>query len=64
MTIFTGEETNEIREIINNLKETVLQQKKILTEIKQLYGIKHLANENMVSAQIVESTHELNKLND
>ena len=64
MTIFTGEETNEIREIINNLKETVLQQKKILTEIKQLYGIKHLANENMVSAQIVESTHELNKLNE
>ncbi|MEK6844947.1 MAG: hypothetical protein AABX44_01700, partial [Nanoarchaeota archaeon] len=63
MTIF-GEEETEFKELIDDLKETVLQQKSILTEIKQLYAIKHLENEKLVSEQIKELTRELNKLNE
>src|SRR3989338_2566679 len=64
MTIFAGKETNEMNGIINSLKETAAQQKNILTEIKRLYGIKHLEDENIVSQQIRELTQELNKLNE
>ncbi len=64
MTIFTGKETNELKEIIKDLKETVLREKNLLAEIKGLYGMKHLANESLISAQTRELTQELNKLNE
>lgn len=63
MAIF-GDEEIEFKELIDELKETVLQQKNILIEIKRLYGIKHLENESIVSEQIRELTQELNKLNE
>ncbi len=63
MTIL-GEETNEFKKLIENIKEKILQQKNILAEIKGLYGIKHLENENLISAQIKELMTELNKLNE
>lgn len=64
MTIFGGEETNEFKKLIEDLKEITLQQKNILAEIKRLYGIKHLENENLIFAQIKELIQELNKLNE
>ena len=61
MAIF--EETKS-KELIDELKETTLQQKNIIANIKQLYGIKHLENEKIISQQIKELTQELNKLNE
>lgn len=62
MAIF-GKNTNEFKELIEDIKETALRQKNILVEIKRLYGIKHLENENIISVQIKELMQELNKLN-
>ena len=63
MTIF-GEEEMEFKGLINELRDTALQQRNILTEIKQLHGIEHLKNEKIISHQIKELIQELNKLNE
>lgn len=63
MAIFGGEEI-ESKELIDDLKETAMQQRNILIEIKKLYGIKHLEDENVISAQIKELSQKLNKLNE
>ena len=63
MAIFGDEET-EFKELTDDIKEVVRQQKNILTEIKKLYGIKPSENESIVSEQIRELTQELNKLNE
>ena len=63
MAIFGDEET-EFKELTDDIKEVVRQQKNILTEIKRLYGIKPSENESIVSEQIRELTQELNKLNE
>ena len=62
MAIF-GKNTKEFEELIEDLKDKVLQQKNILAEIKRLYGIKYLENEKIISVQIKELMYELNKLN-
>src|SRR3989344_1957077 len=63
MTIF-GEEETEFKGLIDELRDTALQQRNILTEIKQLHGIEHLENEKIISHQIKELIRELNKLNE
>ena len=63
MVIFGGEE-KEFIELVENLKDTIQQQKNILIEIKRLYGMRYLENENLIFEQIKELTQSLNKLNE
>ena len=63
MAIF-GKETNEFRELIENLKEIILQQKNVLMNIKELYGVRHFENESVISVRIKELMRELSRLNE
>ena len=55
--------TEENRRLIEEIKEIVNQEKNILVEIKRLYGIKHLENENTIPIQIKDLSENLKKLN-
>ncbi len=63
MAIFGGEET-EFIELATDLKETLRQQKNILSEIKGLAGTKHLGNEKLISVRVKELINKLHKLNE
>lgn len=49
--------------LIEDLKDTISQEKQILNEIKKLYGIKNIENEKVISSQIKSHLNNLNKLN-
>ena len=52
------------RRLVEELNETVVQQKSVLVEIKKLYGIKHVGDEEVISTQIKDLTNNLKKLNE
>lgn len=63
MTIFGGDESQESITLIEELNETIAQQKLVLADIKKLYGMKHVGDEDVISIQIKDLSENLKKLN-
>ena len=62
--IFGGDESQETTLLIEELNETIAQQKLVLVEIKKLYGMKHIEDEEVISIQTKDLTENLKKLNE
>lgn len=62
--IFRGDENQESSLLIEELKETIDQQKLVLVEIKKLYGMKHIEDKEIISIQTKDLTENLRKLNE
>ena len=57
-------EIQEPSSLIEELKDTINQQKKILIEIKTIYGIKYVSDKELISMQTTVLIDELRKLNE
>ena len=54
--------SDEGQELIKEIKETIIQQKEILIEIKKLHGVKYVEDKEVISMQIRDLTENLKKL--